>query len=314
MADDVLKLNFDMSDPVAFQVGDFVTYNGMNYQLNEIPYSKVNSSRNVEYQCEFQGYNYELSKVGYKLFDFSTLSEIPPSSNFSLMGDATMFMSLLVNNMNRRQSGWQLGTVLATDTRLFSFQDQSCMDVIQYLVTQFSDKYQVEWYISSDKKINLIPLAPGLPTLDLEYGKDKGLSNLIRNQSSNATALVTRMYGYGSTRNIPPTYRGGIGRLCLPGDGSMTLNTDLYGDVEGDYTNETIYPQLNPGGDPTLPGHVTAIIDDYNFTDAKLDFDINAQLITITTRLRHSRSISKRMIPRSFCRLICFMLQLVINM
>ena len=283
MGEDVLKMNFALADPIAFQVGDYVIYHGATYQLNEVPYSKVTSTRNVQYQCEFQGLSYELAKVGYKLFDFSTLANIPPTGSFSLMGDATMFMSLLVNNMNRRQSGWSIGTVIATDMRLLTFKDQNCMQVLQTLVSTFSDKYQVEFYVTPDKKIHLTPLAPGLPTLNLQYGQGGGLVSLTRNKSSNSSSLVTRMYGYGSTRNIPPTYRGGVGRLILPGDGSMTLNTDLYGDVEGDYTNENIYPRLNAGNDPMKPGTVTAVVDTYNFTDAHLDFDVNLQLLPSMT-------------------------------
>jgi hypothetical protein len=277
MGDNLIRINFKLPEAVEFMRGDYIIYRGETFTLNSRPLRKENSTREFEYNCEFQSIDYELTKVEYRLFDNTP---IPPQGDFSLMGNARTFMQLLVDNMNRIQTGWTLGEVIDSDFVNLDFSSEDCYTVIGNLSKQFN----TEFYITAPKIINLKQKPWTGTVIELSRGKGKGLKNL-QELKNDQNKLITSLHVCGGTKNLPSGYRNGATRLQLASGLPLQANTDKYGLIEGSQVFDTIYPRLNAGISPNDPGKVTSVNGLYQFQDANLDFDVNQYLTSETAKV-----------------------------
>jgi hypothetical protein len=79
--------------------------------------------------------------------------------------------------------------------------------------------------------------------------------------------VVTRVYGFGGSKNVDYTYRNGAKKLVFQ-EKYLEKNIDLYGIKEGRYENPEIFPNRT--------GMVTAVLDETTIVDSSIDFDLNA--------------------------------------
>jgi hypothetical protein len=263
MGDETVTLVWEQAMFTALQVGDYITYNGIKHTLNQLPAVKKISTHFFQYNAVFQSPIYDLLKAGYMLFDNTST---PPQAEFPLTGTPLTFMTLLVANLNRVAGSvvWSVGSVLTADVQTLSFSNESCYAVLQKLATAFKTEYS-----ASGTTLNLIEIS-SVSNLTLEYA-----STLydIERKTIDSSSVITRLYPFGSTRNIASNYRSGSARLLLPDNVPyLEANVNLYGVIEGQQTFEDVYPRLGAGS----AGAVTSIGGDiFTFSDSNLDFYLN---------------------------------------
>ena len=116
-------------------------------------------------------------------------------------------MNLIISNLNELYpgAGWALGTVDDSDYTSVDFDSQNCLQVLGTLATTFLTEY-----LFDGRTINLTTRQPS-SGVTLEYGKGKALWSLgLQNTNSAGTpSIITRLYAYGSNRNIGSNYRDG---------------------------------------------------------------------------------------------------------
>ena len=88
---------------------------------------------------------------------------------------------------------------------------------------------------------------------------------------------MTRLYAYGSGRNLPQNYRNGATKLRLGALTYVDKYIDQFGLWEDAVTFEDVYPRF--------VGEVTAVntLVPNVFTDANIPFDVNVDLKIIST-------------------------------
>ena len=276
MGDNIVRLNFRLTAAIDLRIGDHILWTGQIFTLNTQPVIREVSSREVEYNCEFQGIDYELPKTGYKLFDNTS---IPLNTEFSLSGKALTFVRLIVDNLNRNGEDWTVGNVIDTELKTLDFSGENCFGVLQRLATEF----ETEYFISSTKTISLCKKGFDGEVIALSYGMGNGLK-WIRRINRDTDPVVTCLFAYGANKNIPYGYRNGATRLMLPDGEYLLQNVSLYGVREGDKIFEEVYPRLNAGSSND-PGIVTAVTGALKFSDANLDFDVNDTLTAETAKV-----------------------------
>lgn len=264
MGDNVVTLQFETNHPVGFKLGDYCTIYGENYFLNQIPDEKKVSTYEYQYVLKMQSEYYDLKKTQFLDYgDDNTMKE----GVFSLMGNAETFIDLILKNANRTGAGWTRGTVIGTSYQNMTFNSESCLDALARVAQQFGTEYFIE-----GKKITLDKRQVDTG-ITLRHGKNKGLREITRKNFSD-TNVITRLYAYGSTNNLPPDYRNFAKRLRMTG-GQLFLekNIDKYGIVEATQVWDAIYPHRT--------GKVTAVNagNFYTFKDSTIDFDVNNQLL-----------------------------------
>lgn len=252
---DTIQLNFTLDSFTEILIGDYLTWMGVIYTIRRVPEFKKISLAKYEYSIIFEGPQYALINV---LFLLDSQGE------FFLTGNAEDFLSLIVSNLNRVYGVdvYSVGTAPSTEIKNLSFSNENCLQVLQRLYDEFDVEYELD---PATLDINLhtsIGVATGL-----EFEYHDGLRNIKRLKINNQN-VVTRLYAFGSERNLDYSY--GAKRLKL-----STLyiesNVSSYGIIEEVKIFDDIYPHFS-GVVDSCPA-VTQIVD------AAIDFDLNSYLI-----------------------------------
>ena len=201
MGDDYIQLAENYTSVRTISIGDYVKYDGTTYYVNAQPEVKK-TGRMFEHKVIFEGLRYELTRVQFLDSD--------GQSDFYLTGDLDDFLDLIITNMNRALTGWAKGTVdnsNKTDYHNLHFQGESCMAVLQRLTELYDGEFNID-----SRSIDFTDKVGSASGLSFSYGKDNGLRSIERQSPSNQ-AIVTRVYAYGSERNLDIGYRSGQRRL-----------------------------------------------------------------------------------------------------
>ncbi len=256
------------------QIGDYTRWDNKTWKINQQPNITKNSSNNFVYEITFESSYYDFVKVQY-------LSDT--SGEFYLTGDAEAFIDLIITNMNRIFTGFPIpsytkGTIDQSDTstKTLHFKDENCRQIIQRICSEFSG----EMYFIGNQ-INFTDKLENATGVSLEYRS--GLRNISKIAESEKN-IVTRVYGYGSEKNLGTNYRSGKQRLEFDNGGNNYLenNVATYGTIEKAITFEEIFPHRT--------GEVTAAVvggDELVFDDSGMDFDVNSFLIDDVTAKVH---------------------------
>jgi len=255
----------------AFSIGDYIIYNGEKFTLQTAPITgRVYSSHMLSYTLTFWWNGYELQLANF-------LDVMPVGDDSGVYYNATSDVVLndtisivcgrIIANLDRSgYGGWTFDIHTSVDLTVkkdIEALNLQCYDVLQLMATAFGVEYQfdnatktiwVGWPVNDEFR-------PRVSSL-FEYGKDKGICEINRVQ--NDQKVITRVRGFGSTRNINSDYRRieetkqFNSRLILPEDTVIderysiingylvdTINEAAYGIREGvPYINEDIYPTI----------------------------------------------------------------------
>src|SRR5690606_21462193 len=93
--------------------------------------------------------------------------------------------------------------------QLLEFNGDTCRSALTKIAEAFGMEYRL-----AGKNIYLQKSVGTATMLTFEYGRGKGLYTLTRTSIDNKS-LITRVYGFGSKRNIDLNYRNGATRLVF---------------------------------------------------------------------------------------------------
>lgn len=252
-----IVISWKVAEIIPINLGDYLKYNNVIFKLNKLPQITKKASNWFEYALTFESPVYDLyNKVFIDEYD----------SDFTYVGTPAEFVELITTNMNQIDSGWTIGNVDDADAESISFEDQSCREALNTI----ADTFDLEWSLNG-KEISLVKSVGFETTLSFSYGKGNGLYQLVR-QNIDDKNIVTRLYGFGSSDNLPDDYDGT--RLRLP-ERYLEENVDKYGIIEGSLTNDDIKPSRTA----TITGVSTDMLQ---IVDDTLDFDLTAQMVSGT--------------------------------
>lgn len=277
MGENELRLAFRMAYYTNFRINDFCTAFGETYKINALPQVTKISRFLYEYNMTMQAEGFDLLKAQYLLFK---------ACDFSLMGNTDTFIDLIISNANRISPGWIKGQVIPSSYKNLTFKTDNCYSALSIIANGFDTEFSIE-----GKTIHLTQRSKDTG-LTLKHGKFNGLYEIVRTNVDN-TNVFTRLYAYGSNKNLPTDYRGGT-RLKMqfvnvpafynpltnrtrpaiidPGD-YIELNTGTYGIIEATQIFEDIYPHRTGTVTSVNAANILKIID------SSLNFDINAKLM-----------------------------------
>ncbi|MEJ2905101.1 hypothetical protein WAE58_21830 [Pedobacter panaciterrae] len=243
-------------EPLLVQLGDFIVFKGVEFKINTVP--ELNADDQLTYEITFEGPKYTWHD---KLFMHEGEAE------FTFYGDCLMFIQLFISNINEIDPVWSLGEITDTENKYITFSNVTCHEAIIIIAEAFRLEFE-----DINKVINMVSKIGRDTGLSFEYGMGKGLYNLTRTYVSDKN-VVTKVYGFGGTRNLPVGYRGSKRKLTFD-PGYHTNNIDLYGIKEGQFTDETIIPEREAAVTGVTYGNPISTV-----TDSTLNFNIKDCII-----------------------------------
>lgn len=290
MGEETLTLEVEASAAVGFEVGYRTEVFGRTYYLNNLPRAVRMSGHRITYSVVMESLKYELSKV---LFTnrFNGGSENVNEADFSFTGSFAGVMDKIVSELERVYGAgtWQwkeadTGVDEAYDhsrldeVKTLSFSSENVLSALNTACGQWNAEFRVE----REAGVNTITagrFGRNVWEHTFRYGRGNGLYRLTRDRKSDSN-MITRLYAYGSDKNLSGKYRGRRRRLALPQSHESPLVkaggyvqddalAEKFGYGEGAVIFDDIYPSRE--------GTVSAV-DDANvlkFTDESMDFDLN---------------------------------------
>ena len=296
LEDDYVQVGVESSSARPFAIGDHITVHGRKYTLNQLPSYEKSGSRAFRYTLRFEGVQYDLGRVAF-LLNSDTAGNLQDVSGDTFIGDIKAFLDILVANANRvfGAGSWVVGDYpsgTSADTQLTFGPDDNCLSVLQTLCDTFGCEFSITT-TNGVSTINMGTVGSTFPYA-LAYGRHHGLYELTR-ENCDGDNVVTRMYVYGGTKNLPPFYP--CDRLLLRGTtytitkrNSMLESATMQGRY-GVFECVKIYDDVFPERE----GEVTAVVqaDVLKFTDSTM-FDLNAKWADNTTDYNYYLSLSGR--------------------
>ena len=286
MKEDYISIVFSLETPVQLEIGDNVDYEGSLYYITDKVYPTFNTSNGgYDYTLRLESHYYRW-KNHILFYDRQGNKE----ASWSLTRSPEAHLSIVVSNLRAigftfKGKEYQAIVDSTVDpvAKLVQYNNTNIIDAL----TKIAEAWECEWWVDGDK-IYLGHLEHGEP-VNLEIGKE--ISSMSRSQSQDIFA--TRLYAFGSTRNIPSDYRKGETgavvegvvqkRLMLP---AGTPYVDVIEGLEEEQVVEAviifedIYPRVNGTITEVIPKEITDEDDSgdpitftvYRFKDANLTF------------------------------------------
>ena len=271
MGENVVNVAFTVSQPVDFDVNDYIDFCGERYTLLSKPHPEQESTIEYKYTLDFYGIENELSKAICFLQDGESLD-----SDFSLTDSPAAHLQLVVNNINRIKgtTDWEIGSVIDSDYKAITYDGIDCLTALN----RIAETFETEWwivgttiYLSKCEHGELIEL--GYAPTHEEMG---GLLSFSKREEENRN-FFTRLYAKGSTRNIDRS-KYGSDNLRLPAPLKYLENNIQYGIVEREVIFDDVYPkrtgtvsEVRSVERETEDGKITV----YYIKDSGLDFNPN---------------------------------------
>lgn len=258
MKEDYVRLVFSTSERFTISLGDKIVI-GEDFDPALRGTFVITEPQAPTYNTNTGGYDYDLQfnaehyKWNNKLFKFEPSTK-RNEANWSLTDTLRSHMAVFLRNLEFY--GWEEYTV---DESSYSLEAASRNIFIQYnnkklldALTQIAEAFECEWWISNKviyfgkcETGSLVDFEVGVNVEDM--GSEKGEKEYI-----------TRLYAFGSDRNIPPDYRNSDEQVLMNGvvqkrvmlpeatpyvDIVDGLTTDEI--VEGIVTFDDVYPRLD---------------------------------------------------------------------
>lgn len=263
---DVVNISFETPEILDIDILDKVNVFGEDYKLNDLPAITKNSKKNFVYNCTFEGSQYDLLKVQFLNADVTGGST---GTSFDITGNLKTIIDILINNLNRvYPAKWSLIGYPETTVKTLNFSEENCLSALQNICKEFDYEFEITQGANGLRYLNIKKLGKIL-AYQYQYGISNGLYKIAR-QNVDKRNLITRLYAYGSDKNLQSNYRNYSQRLRFNDDGVLnnTANQAIYGIIEGTKIFDDIFP--------SRVGTITAI-DTSNkraFFDSSM-FDLN---------------------------------------
>ena len=171
MGEDTLTLYFSHPGYLEIPVGSWCDFYGKRYSLKKDSNFKKNGERNFEYTLIL-----ETGKADTMLW--KVRHTIDRSIKFSYTAKAHEHLRLLVENLNRRSTGWKVGDCIEGTEKVINYNHTYILDALN----QLAELYETEWQITEEtvngKQIKTIHLRKveynKENPLKLSYGKGHG--------------------------------------------------------------------------------------------------------------------------------------------
>lgn len=246
--ENVLNISFRDARYISFQLGDYIkAFPGTEweevYKINRLPLARKEAQTYWEYAFQMESEAYDLAKAAFMGLDSGNDLTEP---DFSIMGDAGVFIDLLLDNIHRIDPAFEKGEVLPTPAKLITFSKENCYNALSKIAEAFGTEFWVR-----GKKISLTKIQQDRGRLFMQ-GQGKGLYTITR-ESIEDKNIATRLYAYGSDKNLPYNYLSQ--RLRLPVEVDPRLVSNVMVTVIPNVFDQGFSFAFTP---PTVPG-ITAL-------------------------------------------------------
>ena len=210
MSEDYIVLKFSVEDPVYFKLGDYTDTELGLFELVDLYKPTLNDSTGAyDYELRLDAHYYKWKN---KIFKFNP--EVGGSeAGWKLTATLDVHLGVFLRNLSALGYTYKgtpfevnIDSTVAKTSRLIVYDNTNLIDAL----TQMAETWECEWWVE-DNQIRFGRCEFGDP---VDFVINENVERMPREESK--ATFATRVYAFGSTRNIPNDYR--------PVDESVVVN------------------------------------------------------------------------------------------
>lgn len=163
MGEDALTLYFSHPGYLSIPVGSWCEFYGKRYSLKKDTNFKKNGERNYDYTLIL-----ETSKADTELWKIR--NTVDNRIKFPYTAKPKEHLKLIVDNLNRRSSGWVIGKCIDGTEKLINYNHTVCLDALSQLAETYETEYQITETVIEGVHTKTVHLKK------VEYNKDNSLT------------------------------------------------------------------------------------------------------------------------------------------
>lgn len=230
MGDHNLTLYYSLAEHTEIPVGSYVEYQGVRYTLDRPEAFKMKHRRLFEYTVTFEAYQSRAKRWKFR-------NTVDGRLKFSLTATPREHLQMFVDNMNRRDSGWTIGSCITGVEHLVNYDNNYCLEALQAMAEEFGTEFEISGKTVSLHKVEYNKSNP----LPLSYGRGNGFKPNVGRSNSSDAMPVEILFAVGGEDNIDP-HAYGNRSLLLPEGGAIGFDGVHFSDEAGfDATNARYY-------------------------------------------------------------------------
>lgn len=243
-----LTLHYSLAEHVEIPVGSYCIYQGERYTLERPEAFKMKHSRNFEYTVTL-----ESNQAKAKIWKFR--NPVDGRLKFSLTAKPIEHLQMFVDNMNRRDTGWEVGECIDGTETLISYNHVYCWDALGMMATEFKTEFE---FVGKTVHLRKVEYNKNNP-LPLSHGRGNGFKPGVGRSNYGDTPPTEILYVQGGTDNIDPSkYKSS--ELLLPAGQNIQYDGVYF---EGD-------PNFNPANARTY------VVDDLGYSIRRSDKELTS--------------------------------------
>lgn len=212
MGEDSLTLYFELPRHVEIPLGAFVDFQNTRYTLTRPEALKMHHTRHYEYTLTMDSPQAKL-----KLWRLRNV--VDGRLKFSLTAQPREHLQQLIDNLNRRESGWSIGACIAGAEVLVNYDHVDCMTALQRMAEEMKTEWHIEGRTISLGKVEGSKAQP----LSLSYGRGNGFVSGVGRNNQGDRPPVEQLFVQGGERNIDAS-KYGASTLHMPKGGEMRFD------------------------------------------------------------------------------------------
>ena len=221
MGDYNLTLYYSLAEHVELPVGCYCDYQGERFTLERPEAFKMKHSRSFEYTVTM-----ESSQAKAKIWKFR--NPVDGRLKFSLTAKPHEHLQMFVDNMNRRDTGWAVGSCVSGDEVRISYSHAFCYEALEQMASTLNTEFEFNGKTVSLRKVEYNKNNP----LPLSYGRGNGFKPNVGRSNYGETPPTEILYVQGGSDNIDPS-KYGSSELLLPKSQSIGFDGVYFEDEEG---------------------------------------------------------------------------------
>ena len=221
MGDYNLTLYYSLADHVELPVGCYCEFQGERFTLERPEAFKMKHSRSFEYTVTM-----ESSQAKAKIWKFR--NPVDGRLKFSLTAKPHEHLQMFVDNMNRRDTGWAVGSCVSGDEVCISYNHAFCYEALSQAASTLNTEFEFNGKTVSLRKVEYNKNNP----LPLSYGRGNGFKPNVGRSNYGDTPPTEILYVQGGSDNIDPS-KYGSSELLLPKSQSIAFDGVYFENEEG---------------------------------------------------------------------------------
>ena len=221
MGDYNITLYYSLAEHVELPVGAYCIYQGERYTLKRPEAFKMKHSRNFEYTVTM-----ESGQADAKMWKFR--NPVDGRLKFSLTAKPHEHLQMFVDNMNRCDTGWEVGQCVEGDEVCISYDHVYCYEALSQMASKLGTEFE---FVGKTVHLHKVEYNKNNP-LPLSYGRGNGFKPNVGRENYGDTPPVEILYVQGGTDNIDAS-KYGSSELLLPKSQVIGFDGEKFSDEEG---------------------------------------------------------------------------------